>query len=117
MINKDSLREKVKKAIEVMPYTAIVKREGEDIYHQPIEPTVICTLIGLRYLENSKINITVAEKGESRDKESLKFLVDWNEASILVKEKDILEIEGERYQVNALGNTNEVCFDMQIEKI
>ncbi|WP_143314199.1 hypothetical protein [Clostridium sp. HBUAS56017] len=119
MIDKEELREKVKKAIEEgIPYTALVTRSGEDKYHKKINDISVCTLTGIKYLNGknrSQVNITIDNGGVNTDNETIRFLVDWNEESVKVKKGDIIKILGESFIVKSLGNMNEICFDMQLE--
>lgn len=118
MIDKVALRNKVKQAINIMPYKAIVTRLNLDSHNEPIYPPVeVCPLTGYRYLEENKLNVILRDSGEVSDKENIQFLVDWNEDSILVRQGDFIEIEGEHYKIKFLGNTNEICFIMKLEEI
>lgn len=119
MINKEELRKRVKKAIEdSIPYTATVTRAGEDKYHKKINDIPVCTLTGIKYLNGknrSQVNITIDNGGVNTDNETLRFLVDWNEESVKVKEGDFIKILDESFIIKSLGNMNEICFDMQLE--
>lgn len=115
MINKERIKQSVLKGIALMPYDAAVKRDILDIYKQPTgERQDVTTLTGLLYKEDSSINIVLGENNETRDKPSTRFLVDYNDSSILVKAKDILIVNDAEYLVLDTGMNFEIYFNMVV---
>lgn len=116
-INKEKLRKVVIKAINQMPYTGIVTRKGTDKYHKVNNNVPVVTLIGLKYSpsESQKININVNDSGVTTNNVETRFLTVYNEDSLKVKKGDFITINDKKYIIKELGNTNEICFDIQLE--
>jgi hypothetical protein len=116
MIDKERLRNAVVKGISQMPIEAIVYREVLNSYKEPEdEPVLIANLTGLLYEKERAINLILQDKGETLDKYSTRFLVDYNQESIKVKTNDILNIGDKKYKVIYPGENFQVYFDMVVE--
>jgi hypothetical protein len=116
MLSRERLRQAVIKGISQMPSEAVVYRVVFNSYKEPEdEPILIANLTGMLYEKERVINLTLQDKGETLDKYSTRFLVDYNEESIKVQTNDILSIGCKKYKVIYVGENFEVYFDIVVE--
>jgi hypothetical protein len=116
MLSKQRLRHAVIKGISQMPSEVVVYREVLNSYKEPEdEPILIANLTGLLYEKERAINLLLQDKGETLDKYSTRFLVDYNEESMKVQTNDILSIGDKKYKVIYPGENFEIYYDMVVE--
>ena len=120
MLDKERIKKAVLKGISEMPSTALIYRKLSDEYGQPSDdpPVLICTLTGLFYKSSSSINISLSTNNEQISKPDTRFLIDYNDKSVLVKSKDVLELtSGMQYTILDPGMNFEIYFDMVVKEI
>ena len=116
MLNKESIKLKVAQAIELMPSDGVVYREifnkiGEkEGYRKVIE------LRGVLYSNesNSKINITLNDKGELLNKPYKNYLLVYTDQ---VKQTDLIYVEDKFYKINDLGENMKIYNQMRLEEV
>ena len=116
MLNKESIKLKVAQAIELMPSDGVVYREifnkiGEkEGYRKVIE------LRGVLYSNesNSKINITLNDKGELLNKPYKNYLLVYTDK---VQQTDLIYVEDKFYKINDLGENMKIYNQMRLEEV
>lgn len=108
----------MKKAIEKMPTTAVVKREVLNDFQEPTgEEKEIITVTGFYRKEKSRLNIVLSEGGEYKTHApNQKFLVVYDDDTKVIQEKDYLIINDKKYKIIDLGEEYGIFMDMTLER-
>jgi len=116
-IDKQYLRAKVASAIKQMPYDVVIYREKTNNYREVLGYAKIAEVTGVLYKDSEKnIQINLSDKGEVNTPINKKFLVDYNDKSILVKEGDFLFWGNQCWKIISLGEEFEIYFEMVVKE-
>lgn len=116
-IDKQYLRRKVAEAISKMPYDVVVYRENLNDYKEVLGYDKITELAGILYKDSDRnIQINLSDKGEVNTPINKKFLVDYNDKSILVQEGDFLFGGKQCWKILSLGEEFEIYFEMVVKE-
>lgn len=117
-LDKEYLRSKVVQGIKQMPYEVDIYRIKVNNYGEEDGYTKITSLTGVLYSASNykNINISLQDKGEVSSRSEKKFLVDYNDKSILVKKGDFIIYKNNCYKVLDQGEEFEIFFDMQVKE-
>lgn len=124
MISKFRMRNVVKRAIQQLPTTVIIKRKQVDKYHQETgEYDEIATLIGVLYKNDTSNSLffNMGTNNFTQQPSLIYFLCDWNEDSIKVKALDILETQDQdiqqTFEIQDPGTNMEIYLNMQLKEV
>ncbi len=116
-IDKQYLRVKVSQAIKQMPYDVVIYREKLNAYKEPEGYIKVTELVGILYKDSDRnIQVNLSDKGEVILPKNKKFLVDYNDKSILVEEGDFLFWGNKCWKILYLGEEFEIYFEMVVEE-
>ncbi len=116
-IDKQYLRAKVSEAIKQMPYDVVIYREKLNAYKEPEGYIKVTELVGMLYKDSDRnIQINLSDKGEVNTPINKKFLVDYNDKSILVQEGDFLFWGNKCWEIISLGEEFEIYFEMVVKE-
>lgn len=116
-IDKQYLRVKVAEAIKQMPYDVVIYREKLNAYKEPEGYIKVTELVGILYKDSDRnIQVNLSDKGEVILPKNKKFLVDYNDKSILVQEGDFLFWGSQCWKILSPGEEFEIYFEMVVEE-
>ncbi len=116
-IDKQYLRAKVSEAIKQMPYDVVIYREKLNAYKEPEGYIKVTELVGILYKDSDRnIQVNLSDKGEVNTPINKKFLVDYNDKSILVQEGDFLFWGNQCWEIISLGEEFEIYFEMVVKE-
>jgi|GEM_PF-882001 len=116
-IDKQYLRAQVSEAIKQMPYDVVIYREKLNAYKEPEGYIKVTELVGILYKDSDRnIQVNLSDKGEVILPKNKKFLVDYNDKSILVQEGDFLFWGNKCWKILSLGEEFEIYFEMVVEE-
>lgn len=116
-IDKQYLRAKVSEAIKQMPYDVVIYREKLNAYKEPEGYIKVTELVGILYKDSDRnIQVNLSDKGEVILPKNKKFLVDYNDKSILVQEGDFLFSVNQCWKILSPGEEFEIYFEMVVEE-
>ncbi len=116
-IDKQYLRAKISEAIKQMPYDVVIYREKLNAYKEPEGYIKVTELVGILYKNSDRnIQVNLSDKGEVILPKNKKFLVDYNDKSILVQEGDFLFWGNKCWKILSLGEEFEIYFEMVVEE-
>ena len=116
MLNKEYIKLKVKQAIELMPSNGVVYREILNKIGEKAGYRKVIELRGVLYSNesNSKINITLNDKGELLNKPYKNYLLVYTDQ---VKQTDLIYVEDKFYKINDLGENMKIYNQMRLEEV
>ena len=116
MLNKESIKLKVAQAIELMPSDGVVYREILNKIGEKAGYRKVIELRGVLYSNesNSKINITLNDKGELLNKPYKNYLLVYTDQ---VKQTDLIYVEDKFYKINDLGENMKIYNQMRLEEV
>ena len=116
MLNKEYIKLKVKQAIELMPSDGVVYREILNKIGEKAGYRKVIELRGVLYSNesNSKINITLNDKGELLNKPYKNYLLVYTDQ---VKQTDLIYVEDKFYKINDLGENMKIYNQMTLEEV
>ena len=116
MLNKESIKLKVAQAIELMPSDGVVYREILNKIGEKAGYRKVIELRGVLYSNesNSKINITLNDKGELLNKPYKNYLLVYTDQ---VKQTDLIYVEDKFYKINDLGENMKIYNQMKLEEV
>ena len=116
MLNKESIKLKVAQAIELMPSDGVVYREILNKIGEKEGYVKVTDLRGVLYTNesNSKINITLNDKGELLNKPYKNYLLVYTDQ---VKQTDLIYVEDKFYKINDLGENMKIYNQMRLEEV
>ena len=116
MLNKEYIKLKVKQAIELMPSDGVVYREILNKIGEKAGYRKVIELRGVLYSNesNSKINITLNDKGELLNKPYKNYLLVYTDQ---VKQTDLIYVEDKFYKINDLGENMKIYNQMRLEEV
>ena len=116
MLNKESIKLKVAQAIELMPSDGVVYREILNKIGEKEGYIKVTDLRGVLYSNesNSKINITLNDKGELLNKPYKNYLLVYTDQ---VKQTDLIYVEDKFYKINDLGENMKIYNQMRLEEV
>ena len=116
MLNKEYIKLKVKQAIELMPSNGVVYREILNKIGEKEGYIKVTDLRGVLYSNesNSKINITLNDKGELLNKPYKNYLLVYTDQ---VKQTDLIYVEDKFYKINDLGENMKIYNQMRLEEV
>ena len=116
MLNKEYIKLKVKQAIELMPSDGVVYREIFNKIGEKAGYKKVIELRGVLYSNesNSKINITLNDKGELLNKPYKNYLLVYTDQ---VKQTDLIYVEDKFYKINDLGENMKIYNQMRLEEV
>ena len=116
MLNKESIKLKVKQAIELMPSDGVVYREILNKIGEKTGYRKVIELRGVLYSNesNSKINITLNDKGELLNKPYKNYLLVYTDQ---VKQTDLIYVEDKFYKILDLGENMKIYNQMKLEEV
>ena len=116
MLNKEYIKLKVKQAIELMPSNGVVYREILNKIGEKAGYRKVIELRGVLYSNesNSKINITLNDKGELLNKPYKNYLLVYTDQ---VKQTDLIYVEDKFYKINDLGENMKIYNQMKLEEV
>ncbi|UZQ49109.1 hypothetical protein [Clostridium kluyveri] len=124
MISKFRMRNVVKRAIQQLPTTVIIKRKQVDKYHQETgEYDEIATLMGVLYKNDTSNSLffNMGTNNFTQQPSLIYFLCDWSEDSIKVKALDILETQDQdiqqTFEIQDPGSNMEIYLNMQLKEV
>ena len=119
MINKDNIKNKVSRAINMMPSDGVVLRENINKYNEKVGYNKIAELLGVLYSNESSAitEIILAEKGQLQPKTYKNYMVVYNELSERVQKGDLICIENTFYKINEQGENMKIYCLMKLEEI
>ena len=105
MINREAIKAQISLAIKQLPSIGIVYRDSKDKYHSRIDLEEIAILEGLFYTEerSSLKDINITTPAQLPPKKHKNFLTVYDEDSMKVQQGDLIEIEGEFFRVDDVG--------------
>ena len=116
MLNKEYIKLKVKQAIELMPSNGVVYREILNKIGEKAGYRKVIELRGVLYSNesNSKINITLNDKGELLNKPYKNYLLVYTEK---VQQTDLIYVEDKFYKIADLGENMKIYNQMRLEEV
>ena len=116
MLNKEYIKLKVKQAIELMPSNGVVYREILNKIGEKEGYIKVTDLRGVLYSNesNSKINITLNDKGELLNKPYKNYLLVYTDQ---VKQTDLIYVEDKFYKITDLGENMKIYNQMRLEEV
>ena len=116
MLNKESIKLKVAQAIELMPSDGVVYREILNKIGEKAGYRKVIELRGILYSNesNSKINITLNDKGELLNKPYKNYLLVYTDQ---VKQTDLIYVEDKFYKITDLGENMKIYNQMRLEEV
>ena len=116
MLNKEYIKLKVKQAIELMPSNGVVYREILNKIGEKAGYRKVIELRGVLYSNesNTKINITLNDKGELLNKPYKNYLLVYTDQ---VKQTDLIYVEDKFYKINDLGENMKIYNQMRLEEV
>ena len=116
MLNKESIKLKVAQAIELMPSDGVVYREIPNKIGEKAGYRKVIELRGVLYSNesNSKINITLNDKGELLNKPYKNYLLVYTDQ---VKQTDLIYVEDKFYKITDLGENMKIYNQMRLEEV
>ena len=116
MLNKESIKLKVAQAIELMPSDGVVYREIPNKIGEKAGYRKVIELRGVLYSNesNSKINITLNDKGELLNKPYKNYLLVYTDQ---VKQTDLIYVEDKFYKITDLGENMKIYNQMKLEEV
>ena len=116
MLNKESIKLKVAQAIELMPSDGVVYREILNKIGEKAGYKKVIELRGVLYSNesNSKINITLNDKGELLNKPYKNYLLVYTDQ---VKQTDLIYVEDKFYKITDLGENMKIYNQMRLEEV
>ena len=116
MLNKEYIKLKVKQAIELMPSNGVVYREILNKIGEKAGYRKVIELRGVLYSNesNSKINITLNDKGELLNKPYKNYLLVYTDQ---VKQTDLIYVEDKFYKITDLGENMKIYNQMRLEEV
>ena len=118
MIDRESIKSKIRLAIQQLPSQGVVYREKLDDYNSKIGLEKITILEGLFYTSEraSLKDLKLIEAGIIPPKERKAFLTVWDENSMKVKEGDLLLVENNYYKIVDTGEDLQIYCEMELLK-
>ena len=115
-LNKNELINIVKESIELMPSDGFVYREILNKIGEKAGYRKVIELRGVLYSNesNSKINITLNDKGELLNKPYKNYLLVYTDQ---VKQTDLIYVEDKFYKINDLGENMKIYNQMRLEEV
>ena len=115
-LNKNELINIVKESIELMPSDGVVYREILNKIGEKAGYRKVIELRGVLYSNesNSKINITLNDKGELLNKPYKNYLLVYTDQ---VKQTDLIYVEDKFYKINDLGGNMKIYNQMKLEEV
>ena len=116
MLNKEYIKLKVKQAIELMPSNGVVYREILNKIGEKEGYVKVTDLRGVLYSNesNSKINITLNDKGELLNKPYKNYLLVYTDK---VQQTDLIYVEDKFYKITDLGENMKIYNQMRLEEV
>ena len=116
MLNKEYIKLKVKQAIELMPSNGVVYREILNKIGEKAGYRKVIELRGVLYSNesNSKINITLNDKGELLNKPYKNYLLVYTDK---VQQTDLIYVEDKFYKISDLGVNMKIYNQMRSEEV
>lgn len=116
MLNKEYIKLKVKQAIELMPSNGVVYREILNKIGEKAGYRKVIELRGVLYSNesNSKINITLNDKGELLNKPYKNYLLVYTDK---VQQTDLIYVEDKFYKIADLGENMKIYNQMRLEEV
>ena len=116
MLNKEYIKLKVKQAIELMPSNGVVYREILNKIGEKAGYRKVIELRGVLYSNesNSKINITLNDKGELLNKPYKNYLLVYTDK---VQQTDLIYVEDKFYKITDLGENMKIYNQMRLEEV
>ena len=116
MLNKEYIKLKVKQAIELMPSDGVVYREILNKIGEKEGYKKVTDLRGVLYSNesNSKINITLNDKGELLNKPYKNYLLVYTDK---VQQTDLIYVEDKFYKITDLGENMKIYNQMRLEEV
>ena len=116
MLNKESIKLKVAQAIELMPSNGVVYREILNKIGEKAGYRKVIELRGVLYSNesNSKINITLNDKGELLNKPYKNYLLVYTDQ---VKQTDLIYVEYKFCKITDLGENMKIYNQMRLEEV
>ena len=116
MLNKEYIKLKVKQAIELMPSNGVVYREILNKIGEKEGYIKVTDLRGVLYSNesNSKINITLNDKGELLNKPYKNYLLVYTDK---VQQTDLIYVEDKFYKIADLGENMKIYNQMKLEEV
>ena len=115
-LNKNELINIVKESIELMPSNGVVYREILNKIGEKAGYRKVIELRGVLYSNesNSKINITLNDKGELLNKPYKNYLLVYTDK---VQQTDLIYVEDKFYKINDLGENMKIYNQMRLEEV
>lgn len=115
-LNKNELINIVKESIELMPSDGVVYREIPNKIGEKAGYRKVIELRGVLYSNesNSKINITLNDKGELLNKPYKNYLLVYTDQ---VKQTDLIYVEDKFYKITDLGENMKIYNQMRLEEV
>ena len=115
-LNKNELINIVKESIELMPSNGVVYREILNKIGEKAGYRKVIELRGVLYSNesNSKINITLNDKGELLNKPYKNYLLVYTDQ---VKQTDLIYVEDKFYKITDLGENMKIYNQMKLEEV
>ena len=116
MIDRESIKSKIRLAIQQLPSQGIVYREKLDDYNSKIGLEEIAILEGLFYTSEraSLKDFFLMEPGTIPPKERKAFLTIWDENSAKIKVGDLLLVGNDYYQIADTGEDLQIYCEMEL---
>ena len=115
-LNKNELINIVKESIELMPSDGVVYREILNKIGEKAGYRKVIELRGVLYTDesNSKINITLNDKGELLNKPYKNYLLVYTDK---VQQTDLIYVEDKFYKITDLGENMKIYNQMRLEEV
>ena len=115
-LNKNELINIVKESIELMPSNGVVYREILNKIGEKAGYRKVIELRGVLYSNesNSKINITLNDKGELLNKPYKNYLLVYTDK---VQQTDLIYVEDKFYKIADLGENMKIYNQMRLEEV
>ena len=115
-LNKNELINIVKESIELMPSNGVVYREILNKIGEKAGYRKVIELRGVLYSNesNSKINITLNDKGELLNKPYKNYLLVYTDK---VQQTDLIYVEDKFYKITDLGENMKIYNQMKLEEV
>ena len=115
-LNKNELINIVKESIELMPSDGVVYREILNKIGEKAGYRKVIELRGVLYSNesNSKINITLNDKGELLNKPYKNYLLVYTDK---VQQTDLIYVEDKFYKITDLGENMKIYNQMRLEEV
>ena len=115
-LNKNELINIVKESIELMPSNGVVYREILNKIGEKAGYRKVIELRGVLYSNesNSKINITLNDKGELLNKPYKNYLLVYTDK---VQQTDLIYVEDKFYKIIDLGENMKIYNQMRLEEV